>query len=245
MTKKPFDDLRVRLAFMHAIDREAIKETLYPGDLARLSPSPVPPGYFGHIPVEIPRHDPERAKRLLAEAGYPNGFTVKNYFVTKSFFYPKVMTLAQEQLRKVGINVELQLVEHATYHENIRKNLNPFVLYGGTRITDADVWLSLFWHSNEIPDPATGNKGSNFAHYRGIDDLLAGGRQERDQAKRAKLYHEAQRRIMRDAVSLPLQDVANQGIRNPKRVATPFDPEYGEYVLHYTYNYPEMLKILE
>ena len=55
--------------------------------------------------------------------GHPNGFTVKNFFISKSFFYPKVLTLAQEQLRKVGINVELQIVEHATYHENIRKNL--------------------------------------------------------------------------------------------------------------------------
>jgi peptide/nickel transport system substrate-binding protein len=244
-TKPPFDNLKVRLAFMHAIDREAIRDTLYPDGLAKLSPSPVPPGYFGHIPMEIPRYDPERARRLLAEAGYPNGFTVKNYFVTKSFFYPKVMVLVQEHLKRVGINVEIQIVEHPTYHENIRKNLNPFVLYGGTRITDADVWLSLFWHSNEIPDPATGNKGSNFAHYRGIDDLLAEGRKERDTAKRAAIYHEAQRRLMRDAVSLPLLDVASQGIRHPKRVSTPFDPEYGEFALHYTYNYPELLKKLE
>ena len=65
----------------------------------------------------------------------------------------------------MGIIVELQVVEHATFHENIRKNLNPFVLYGGTRITDADPWLSLFFDSKEIPDPATGNKGTNFAHY--------------------------------------------------------------------------------
>ena len=42
----------------------------------------------------------------------------------------------------------------------------------GTRITDADPWLSLFFDSKEIPDPATGNKGTNFAHYRGMDDLL-------------------------------------------------------------------------
>ena len=125
--------------------------------------------------MEFPEYDPEKAKKLLAEAGHPNGFTIKNYFISKSFFYPKVLTLAQEQLKKVGIIVELQVVEHATYHENIRKNLNPFVLYGGTRITDADPWLSLFFDSKEIPDPATGNKGTNFAHYKGMDDLLAAG----------------------------------------------------------------------
>src|SRR5919106_3275321 len=128
-----------------------------------------PPGYFGHIPMEFPEYNPEKAKKLLAEAGHPNGFTIKNYFISKSFFYPKVMTLAQEQLKKVGINVELQVVEHATFHENIRKNLNPFVLYGGTRITDADPWLSLFFDSKEIPD-GVNNKGTNFAHYKNIDD---------------------------------------------------------------------------
>jgi peptide/nickel transport system substrate-binding protein len=245
LTHKPFDDIRVRKAFMHAIDRKTIKETMYPGDLALLANSCLPPGYFGHIPMKFPEYNPDLARKLLAEAGHPNGFTIRNYFISKSFFYPKVLTLAQEQLRKVGINVELLIVEHATYHENIRKNLNPFVLYGGTRITDADPWLSLFFDSREIPDPATGNKGTNFAHYRAIDDLLAAGRVERDVKKRAGIYHEAMKRIERDLVCLPISDVPSQWARNPKRVSTPFSPDYGEFALHYTYNYPELLKVLD
>lgn len=245
VTKLPFDDIRVRQAFIHAVDRQAIKDTLYPGALANLAISPLPPGYFGHMPMELPEYNPDKAKKLLAEAGHPNGFTIKDYFISKSFFYPKMMTLVQEQLKKVGINVELQLVEHATYHENIRKNLNPFVLYGGTRLTDGDVWFGLFFYSKEIPDPATGNKGSNFAHYTGIDDLIGQGRLERDQDKRARLYHEAQKRIVRDAIVVPVVDVPSLQPRNPKRVQAPFDPEYGEFAVHYTYNYPEMLKILD
>jgi len=245
LTKPPFADIRVRQAFIHAVDRQAIKDTLYPGTLANLAISPLPPGYFGHIPMELPEYNPDKAKKLLAEAGHPNGFTIKDYFISKSFFYPKMLTLVQEQLRKVGINVEAQLVEHATYHENIRKNLNPFVLYGGSRITDGDIWFGLFFYSKEIPDPATGNKGSNFSHYTGIDDLIERGRLERDPQKRAKLYHEAQQRIVRDAIVIPVVDVPSLQPRNPKRVQVPFDPEYGEFAVHYTYNYPEMLKILD
>ena len=245
MTRPPFDDVRVRRAFMHAIDRRAIKETMYPGELGRLANSCVPPGYFGHIPMTFPEYNPQAARRLLAEAGHPNGFTIKNYFISKSLFYPKVLTLVQEQLKQVGVVVELQLVEHATYHDNIRKNLNPFVLYGGSRITDADPWLSLFFDSREIPDPATGNKGTNFAHYRAIDDLLAAGRVERDVRKRAAIYYEAQKRMERDLVCLPISDVPGQWARNPRRVSTPFAPDYGEYALQNSYNYPEMLRIVD
>ncbi len=244
-TKPPFDNIKVRKAFMHAIDRQAIVDTLWPNGLATLATSPLPPGYFGHIPMEMPEYNPDRAKELLAQAGYPDGLTIKNYFISKSYSYPKIMVLVQEQLKKVGVNIELQMVEHPTYHKNIRNNLNPFVLYGGTRLTDGDVMLSLFFHSDEAPDPKTGNKGTNFAHYKAIDDLLEQGRKTRDSEKRAQLYHEAQRRIMDDAVCLPIADGPNMTARHPKRVSTPFDSEFGEYTLHYFYNFPELLKMVE
>src|SRR3984893_3250686 len=78
MTKPPFDDIRVRRAFMHAIDRRAIKETMYPGGLGRLAARPAPARVSGHLAAELPEYNPDLAKKLLAEAGYPNGFTIKN-----------------------------------------------------------------------------------------------------------------------------------------------------------------------
>jgi ABC-type transport system substrate-binding protein len=73
--------------------------------------------------------------------------------------------------------------------------------------------------------------------------LIDQGKRERDPEKRANLYHEAQRRIMADAVCLPILDEAGYTVRNQKRVSYPFDPNYGEFALHYFYNYPEMLTL--
>ena len=245
VSKPPFDDLRVRRAFMHAIDRQAIVDTLWPDGLGIVAASPLPPGYFGHTPVEVPAFNPDRARQLLAETGYPDGLTINDYFITKSYGYPKIMIMAQEHLKRIGVDLQLQLVEHPTYHRNIRNNLNPFVLYGGTRLTDGDVMLSLFFHSSEAPDPATGNKGTNFAHYSGIDGLLEEGRLTRDRDKRAAIYREAQRRIMEDAVCLPIVDIPSRSIRHPGRVSSPFDPKFGEYAIHNFYTYPELFDVVE
>jgi hypothetical protein len=63
--------------------------------------------------------------------------------------------------------------------------------------------------------------------------------------KRAAIYAEAQKRMERDLVALPIVDVPGAWPRNPKRVSTPFPADYGEFSLHYSYNYPEMLRILD
>lgn len=241
-TRPPFDDIRVRQALMHAINRQKIVDTLYPKGLATISQSPLPEGYFGHTPIEVPEYSPEKARQLLKEAGHPDGFSVKNYFMTTYGGYPKIMTLIQEDLKQVGINVEVQPVEHSTYHQNIRKNLNPFVLYGGTRLSDGDVWLPLFFSSTEIPNPETNNPGTNFAHYTTADSALKEAHQQRDPAKRAAIYHEVQRQIAKDMVCLPLLNQPNVWAHHPKRIKSPFKQEF---TLHYGFNYPEMFTILQ
>ena len=161
-TEPPFDDIRVRRAFMHAIDRQAIVDTLWPDGLGTVATSPLPPGYFGHVAVEMPAYDPDLARRLLAAAGYPDGLTIRDYFMTRSYGYPKIMVMVQEQLKRAGVDLQLRLVEHATYHQNIRRNLNPFVLYGGTRLPDGDVMLGLFFPLRRSPRPGHRQPGHQF-----------------------------------------------------------------------------------
>ena len=85
--KPPFDDIRVRQAFIYAVDRQAIRDTLaVPGGLANLGVSPCPLATSGICRWNYRSTIPTRAEKLLAEAGHPNGFTIKDYFISESFF---------------------------------------------------------------------------------------------------------------------------------------------------------------
>ena len=193
-------------------------DTLWPEGLGMVASSPLPPGYFGHTPVEVPAYDPERARELLAEAGYPDGLTVEDYFVTMSYEYPKIMTMIQEQLKHVGVDVQLQLVEHPTYHRNIRNNPeSPSCCNGGTRLTDgrrdAQPVLSLRRSPRSRP---TGNKGTNFAPLQPASTTCwKRGAAPRDSDARAAIYHEAQKRIMDDAVCMPIADIPSRSAPQP------------------------------
>lgn len=241
--QKPFDAIEVRRAVMYAIDRNAIKEAVWLKDMAMLAVSPVPPGYVGHTPVEILPHDPERARALLTKAGH-SGLFLQAHFISEAFEYPKIMALVQQQLNAVGIELPLVPVKNAIYHERIQANQNAIVLHNAARLPHADVMLSLFYHSSQAPNPRLGQTGTNFSHYRDMDDLLEQARQTANDDDREKLYHEAQQRLMRDAVVLPIVIVPDMSLRNPKRVRSPFDPEMGEAALHYFYNYPELFELV-
>ncbi len=109
MTRKPFDDIRVRQALRYAIDKEALARSLAPHgpadgriDGARLCRR----GDRGRPAAELRyKHDPDRAKKLLAEAGFAAGLSFANYMSTRED-YSSNMLIVQEQLRKVGINMD-------------------------------------------------------------------------------------------------------------------------------------------
>lgn len=121
VTKKPFDDVRVRQALNYAVDKESIVKNIYQG-LAAVIPTMVGPLNTGYAPVKGYPYDPAKAKQLLAQAGYPDGF--KTTLWTPKGRYLKDFELAQavqQQLRAVGVQASLETFEWAAYLSAIRK----------------------------------------------------------------------------------------------------------------------------
>ena len=198
---KPFDDLRVRQAVALAVNRAELVR--WRGqDVSREAQSVVPRGYLGFTAENgLLGNDVARAKALLAEAGYPNGVTVK---VIQSQL-PEMLTamqVFQAQLKRAGINLELQVVEHATFHAQIRQDLSQLVYYSAARFPIADVTLSQFFHSRSIVKTPTAV--TNFSHCDVADAEIDAARIEPDAAKQVALWEAAQRKIVGAVCAVPM-----------------------------------------
>ncbi|MBW2148111.1 MAG: polyamine ABC transporter substrate-binding protein [Deltaproteobacteria bacterium] len=201
ITKKPFDDIRVRKAVCYAINREALVKFMGK-DVAVPLYSVIPMDYLGGTEaVERYDYNPQKAKQLLKEAGYPNGFEFEDV-ITEMAVYKRPLVVIQAQLRKVGIKMKLRVVIHPSFHSLIRKDTNHIVEYICARFPVADQMLSQFFHSSSIVMTKTAI--TNFSHYTKIDDLLDKARVEMDTKKQVALWKKAQQMILEDAVAYPL-----------------------------------------
>ena len=178
MAKKPFDDIRVRRAIAYAISRDEVVTTIGKG-IAEPVYSEIPNPQPGWISREellqrgqkdkkdyLYEFNRDKAKKLLAEAGFPKGLTTE-FNISERGEYLLPMQNVVAQLREAGIDVKLKVVDHATYHSSIRKDMNTIVLYSCWRPT-ADVRLTHFNHSSSIV--VTGKKPiTNFSHVGAVD----------------------------------------------------------------------------
>ena len=119
VTVKPFDDVKIRQALFYAIDRDEITTAIAP--LSKRTYGINPPSFPGSftaetIPAEVAyNYNPEKAKALMAEAGFPNGFSFKNYTSQREDF-SAIMLMMQDQLRRVGIQMDLEIKDHTAFH---------------------------------------------------------------------------------------------------------------------------------
>jgi peptide/nickel transport system substrate-binding protein len=202
--KAPLDDVRVRQALFHALDIDALAKFVG-ADVVLRGNSVVPPGYLGYTD-DLPRypHDVARARQLLADAGHRDGVTIRSVVSNISTQQP-IMEVVRAQLQRVGIKLEMNIVDHATYHAQIRQDLSMLTFYGAARFPIADSYLTQFYHSRSAVGQPTASL--NFAHCAAADAEIDAARSEPHTAKQMALWASAQRKVMEAVCSVPLYDL--------------------------------------
>ena len=199
---KPFSDKRVRQALNYAIDRDAIDKSLFQG-LAAPMTSPLPEAQWGFDPsLKGYAYDPAKAKQLLAEAGYPNGFKTELLTYNSPRGYNSagadLAVAVQGYLQKIGVDASLRKQEIGAYLSEIRsktKKYDGMFLVGWTGDNgDPDNFLFELFGSANIPV-------TNTPRYvnPALDKILVDAQHVPDHDKRVALYHEAQKIIFDDA----------------------------------------------
>ncbi|MDR2649887.1 MAG: ABC transporter substrate-binding protein [Clostridiales bacterium] len=189
MALEPFTDARVREAMFYAIDRDSLINDFYlgfPNPARSILPST---SMFSIDDYWDPEYDLEKAKRLLAEAGFPNGFTTEFYCPNDSISMGPA-TIIQSQLASAGINAQLQTVDFGVFLDKVRAG-------------EAPLWL-LFNDTNIVPDNTLSRYTSEYypgSNWSGImdadyDAAVKAALSETDESKRAALYADAQRKLI-------------------------------------------------
>jgi len=210
LQRKPFDNQKVREAIAYAVDRQEILEGVQLG-LGETIASPYKPGtYWVNNKLKPRPFDPKKARALLAEAGWSDsdgdGLVDKN---GKAFTFTiltnngnkqrsDAATIMQQRLKKVGISIQIRLVEWSAFIQNfINKRDFDAVILGWSLSPDPDQYT--IWHSSQ-----TGPRQFNFLSYNNstVDSALDKARRTFDRAERKKQYDIMQEEIYNDVPML-------------------------------------------
>jgi dipeptide transport system substrate-binding protein len=194
VTKKPFDDVRVRKAMNLAINKKAIIDAVYlsTGIAAK---NPIPPSMWSYNDdVTDDPYNPEAAKKLLAEAGYPNGFSTDLWAMPVQRPYNpnarRIAELMQADLAKIGVKAEIKSFEWGEYRKRLQDGEHQMGQLGWTGDNgDPDNFLHTL-----LGCDAAKMGGGNIAKfcYKPFEDLVVKAKSVTDQAERTELYRKAQ-----------------------------------------------------
>jgi peptide/nickel transport system substrate-binding protein len=195
------DDMRVRQALNYAVDRQVIIDQVLLGG-GRSMASDVPQDSWAYDPnVKQYEFSPEKARQMLDSAGWmpaPDGVRAKAGQALKFTLWTSsgnkireaIVTIAQQQFKDVGVDVDLQFEDFASLINRINKV--DFGMFVSGFVFGADPDNYDLWHSSRLPDPATGKEGFNRAGFSTpeLDQLAEQGRTLPgcDQAKRKEIY---------------------------------------------------------
>lgn len=203
-TRGPLQDKLVRQALNHAVDKKALIEAFYAG-AADPAINPMPPVVAGYNDaVEDYPYDPEKAKELLKEAGYENGFEMELWAMPVPRPYmpdgQKVAEALQANFEAIGVKAKIVSYEWGTYLEKANNGEADSFLLGWTGDNgDADNFLYVL-----LDEDAIGS--NNYTYYKNpeVHELLLKAQASSDQAEREELYKQAQVIIKDDAPWIPL-----------------------------------------
>ena len=192
-TKSPWHDRRVRLAASLAMDRKAINQAEMLG-LGKEAGSFVPPEFDFALKIDPPPYDPKRAKQLLAEAGYPNGFEGGD--LTPLPPYTSLGEAVASQLQEIGIRTRVRTMERATFMSSWReKKLRGLVIGATGAAGNAAARLEPFVTKNGIyaygSDPE-------------LEQMFQTQAKELDRKKREVLLHQLQKAVMDRVMVAPI-----------------------------------------
>ncbi len=209
--RPPFDDPRVRQAVHHAVDKETLVGSVLTG-VASVAHSFITPLADGSAEDTVPRYEysPERAMELLAEAGYPDGFSV-DLLTTQLEPWPLVSPMLQFYLEEVGIDIEFRQLEHGTYGSERANSNYDMVVLTVTGPPDPDTWMGLVHTDNTPP----GTNSSYFSNAE-IDALIEEATATVDPEARAELYREIQELALAETAMLPVFHLGVQVVRDPR-----------------------------
>ena len=223
LDKKPFDNLKVRLAVNHAINKHQIITQLYQG-MGIPAKNPIPPTMWSYDDsIEEYTYDPAKAKALLTEAGYPDGFETTLWALPVPRPYiPDGSALAaaiQSDLRRVGIKAKIVTFDWGTYLEKTKNGEHDTAMLGWSAdLGDPDNFFYYLLSKEAAKKPA-----GNIAFYRSdeMQEVLVEAQSTTNQAKRIELYKRAQGLFHRDSPWVPLAHakqilIINKQIQNLK-----------------------------
>ncbi len=212
--KEPFTDPKVRKALNMAINKDAIIEGVYQG-AGSAAKNPIPPTIwsYNHETVDDP-YDPEAAKAMLAEAGYPEGFTTDIWAMPVQRPYNpnarRMAELVQADWAKIGVNAEIVSYEWGEYLERTKKGEQGTFMLGWTGDNgDPDNFLAVLLGCDGVG-------GSNRARFCNdeFEQLIQQAKTTSDVLERTRLYEEAQLVFKREA---PWATIAHSIVFEPIR----------------------------
>lgn len=183
MNKEPFNNPMVRKALTMAIDRQTIIDTINAGS-GQPADAIIAPAVFGYYSTGVPEYNPTKAKELLAEAGYPNGFTT-TLWVNDNQSRIEMCQAMQAMLLDIGVQCNVEVIEFGSFISRTTNGEHDMAYFGWTTSSgDADYTYYSLEHSTQ--QGAAGNR--SFIADPDLDALIEAARSSSDEAVRKDCY---------------------------------------------------------